>query len=264
MLSKTTGRLFVGAFKALFANFETFLKICWAWFAIFLVAQMAVTGLAPQDPQMVSAGHLVVSLAFAVVYVVGNASIAVAWHRCLLMEERPGWLHLTVGGRELRYAGKFLVVLLIMMVLMIPVGALVWLIASVGVLAIVVVTAAVVLVVRPLMLRFSLVLPAVALDEPLGFGEAFSDSEGLGLPMSFAAVGLSLVIGGGTFVVGLLAVGAGGASVFAGIAVFILTLALQISATALQVSVLTGGYYILRERQMPSGGGPQVPEAPES
>eukprot|EP00873_Tetraselmis_striata_P011204 jgi/Tetstr1/431468/TSEL_002120.t1 len=119
-------------------------------------------------------------------------------------------------------------------------------------------TAAVVLVVLPFMLRFSLVLPAVALDEPLGFGEAFSDSEGLGLPMSFAATGLSLVIGGGTFVVGLLA--AGGASVFAGIAVFILTLALQISATALQVSVLTGGYYILRERQMPSGGGPQVPQ----
>ena len=64
----------------------------------------------------------------------------------------------------------------------------------------------------------------------------------------------------GALSIGLLAAGAGGASVFAGIAVFILTLALQISATALQVSVLTGGYYILRERQMPSGGGPQVPE----
>jgi hypothetical protein len=261
MLFKTTGRLFFGAFKALFANFETFLKISWAWFAIFLVAQMAVSGLAPQDPQTVRAGHLVVSLAFAVVYVIGNASIAVAWHRCLLMEERPGWMHLAVGGRELRYAGKFLVVLLIMMVLMIPVVALLFLFVSQDILAIVVMIAAIVFFVLPLMLRFSLVLPAVALDETLGFGEAFRDSERLGLPMSLVAVGLSLVIVGGTFAVGLLAVIGAGAGVFAVVAVFILTLALQISATALQVSVLTGGYYILRERQMPSGGGPQVPES---
>lgn len=262
MLFKTTGRLFVGAFKALFANFETFLKISWAWFAIFLVGQAVMFGLAPQEPFAVSVAHFAATLVFAAAYILGNASIAVAWHRCLLMEERPGWLHLTVGGRELRYAGKFLVVMLIVMVLMIPVGALAFVVATLGVLTFVVMTAAVVLVILPFMLRFSLVLPAVALDEPLGFGEAFSDSEGLGLPMSLAAVGLSLVIGGGTFVVGLLA--AGGASVFAGIAVFILTLALQISATALQVSVLTGGYYILRERQMPSGGGPQVPETPKS
>ncbi|SDU38680.1 hypothetical protein [Stappia sp. ES.058] len=263
MISKTTGRLFFGAFKALFANFETFLKICWAWFAIFLVAQMAVSGLAPQDPQTVSAGHLVVSLAFAVVYVIGNASIAVAWHRCLLMEERPGWLHLAVGGRELRYAGKFVQIILMVMAMVIPIITTLVLLTA-GMIGIVLAVAAMVFFILPMVLRFSLVLPAVALDEPLGFGEAFSDSEGLGLPMSFAAVGLSLVIVGGTFVVGLLAVGAGGASLFAGVAVFILTLALQISATALQVSILTGGYYIMRERQMPSGGGPGTPQVPES
>ncbi|MBC01463.1 MAG: hypothetical protein CML67_18190 [Rhodobacteraceae bacterium] len=260
MLFKTTGRLFVGAFKALFANFETFLKICWAWFAIFLVFQVLGEIVFPPEIGNIGFTRFAAAFLFVCVYILGNASIAVAWHRCLLMEERPGWLHLTVGGRELRYAGKFLVVMLIVMILMIPVLAVLWLFISQFALSIVLMFAAIVFFVLPFMLRFSLVLPAVALDEPLGFGEAVSDSVGLGLPMSLAAVGLSLVIGGGTFVIGLLAAGAGGASVFAGIAVFILTLALQISATALQVSVLTGGYYILRERQMPSGGGPQVPE----
>jgi hypothetical protein len=261
MLFKTTGRLFFGAFKALFANFETFLKISWAWFAIFLFGQVLGEIVFPPEFGAIGPGRVVGAFVFGAAYIFGNASIAVAWHRCLLMDERPGWLHLTVGGRELRYALKFLVVLLIMMVLMIPVGALLWLFISQGILAIVVMIAAIVFFVLPLMLRFSLVLPAVALDEPLGFGEAFRDSEGLGLPMSLAAVGLSLVIVGGTFAVGLLAVIGAGAGVFAVVAVFILMLALQISATALQVSVLTGGYYILRERQMPSGGGPQVPQS---
>ncbi|WP_425089411.1 hypothetical protein [Stappia sp.] len=261
MLFKTTGRLFIGAFKALFANFETFLKICWAWFAIFLIGQAALSSFVPQDPTSVNAAHLAALLVFAIVYVLGSASIAVAWHRCLLMEERPGWLHLTVGGRELRYALKFLAISLIMILLTIPVGGLIWLIGLTGFLATVVATAAMMIFfVLPFTMRFSLVLPAVALDEPLGLVEAFRDSKGLGLPLSFSAVVVGGVAGGATFVIGLLAVGAGGASLFAGIAVFILTLALQISATALQVSVLTGGYYILRERQMPSGGGPQVPE----
>ncbi|GGF00432.1 hypothetical protein H1W37_07170 [Stappia taiwanensis] len=260
MLFKTTSRLFFGAFKALFANFETFLKICWAWFAIFLAGQVIGEIFSPPEFGAIGPGRVVAAFVFVVVYVLGNASIAVAWHRCLLMEERPGWLHLTVGGRELRYALKFFAVMLILMVLMIPVAALLWLFISQGILAIVVMIATMVFFVLPFILRFSLVLPAVAMDEPLGFGEAFRDSEGLGLPMSLAAVGLSLVIAGGTFAVGLLAMIGGGAGLFSVVAATILLLALQVAATALQISVLTGGYYILRERQAnaPQQGQPPV------
>ncbi|WP_171900807.1 hypothetical protein [Stappia indica] len=43
---------------------------------------------------------------------------------------------------------------------------------------------------------------------------------------------------------------------FAAIAVLILSLALQIALTALQIGILSGGYYILREREMPPPAAP--------
>ena len=116
----------------------------------------------------------------------------------------------------------------------------------------------VVVFVLPALMRLFLILPATALDEPLGIAEAFARGEGLGLPMALAAVGTGLCIGALDMVLSVVANTIGGGAVFAAIAVLILSLALQIAMTALQIGILSGGYYILREREMPPPAAPSA------
>lgn len=253
MLLTTTSRLFKGTFKALFSDFDAFIRICWAWYALIavLVVLAALLGIS---------NAAVMALPIALIWIVANASIAVAWHRHLLLQERVGPVNLHVGGRELLYIGKTLLVLLVMLVpLMVLGGFFGLLVAVIGsgsgqvVLPVLVAGALFIFLLLPLIMRLSLILPATALDEKLGIGEAFRDSKGLGLPMALAGVLLTIVVGAIDY--GLKAVGAalGEGAITGALAVVILSLALQIAMTALQIGILTGGYYIFRERQMADG-----------
>uniref|UniRef100_UPI003BA89488 hypothetical protein n=1 Tax=Stappia sp. TaxID=1870903 RepID=UPI003BA89488 len=248
MFFQTTTRLFTGALKALFSDFDAFIRICWAWYLLIAVLSvLAIILLGERVPAAI--------IPIALIWLASSASIAVAWHRNLLLRERPGPVHLRFGGRELRYIGK---TFLIMFIVIIP-AAIVMLVAmlvtsgssSVWASLLVVGAVATFLVLPPVM-RLSLILPATALDEKLGIGEAFYDSEGLGLPMAIAGVLLALLVGAIDYVLGFAAGALGGGSVVGAVAIAILSIALQLAATALQIGILTGGYYILRERQMPA------------
>lgn len=242
MFARTTGRLFTGTFKALFGDFDGFVRIVWAWYA--LVAVLAALG------QLVGGESPVVAAVVTLVWLCSSASIAVAWHRNLLLGERPAAFNLTFGRREIAYLLKTLLIALIAAVPALVLITLASALVTVGVVALSALVVLAVFLVLPPIMRLCLVLPATALDEPLGFGEAFSRSAGLGVPMALAGVATGLCVGaldlGLTQLAGLL----GGGAAFGAIAVFILSLGLQIAMTALQIGILTGGYYILRERQM--------------
>lgn len=247
MFARTTVRLFTGAFKALFSDFDAFLRIVWAWYA--LVAVLGVLG------TLLAANSFVVVFVVAGVWVCSSASIAVAWHRNLLLGERPGPVNLSFGRREIVYLGKTLLVFLIMLIPSMVLGAIAlpfmqnWM-------GFMIVAGPMLLLILPLFMRLCLILPATALDEPLGISDAFYRSEGLGLPMALAAIGTGLCITAVDMLLSFVANTIGGGAVFAAIAVLILSLALQIALTALQIGILSGGYYILRERDMPPAARP--------
>lgn len=251
MFVTTTSRLFVGAFKALFSNFDSLIKICWAWYAILLAVQLSAF-LFPGD--MVGTGavgprDIIFTFVAVALFFVSSSSIAVAWHRCLLLEEAPRSFHLKVGAREVTYLLKMLLVGVIAIVPAVIAVTLAGLLAGMGGRMLAILSGFVFLAFfLPFLMRLSLILPAAAFDEKLSIGEAFRDSEGLGFPMALAAIGLGLIVGAVSAVLDYLT-SAGGGQFMAAFAMVILSLVLQIVTTALQISVLTGGYYILRERQ---------------
>lgn len=247
MFARTTARLFTGAFKALFSDFDGFLRIVWAWYA--LVAVLGVLG------TLLAANSIIVIFVLAGVWVCSSASIAVAWHRNLLLGERPGPVNLSFGRREIAYLGKTFLVFLIASVPLLIFVTLTSVMVN-GMTSLFIAMTVVVVFVLPALMRLFLILPATALDEPLGIAEAFARSEGLGLPMALAAIGTGLCIGVLDMVLSVVAKTMGGGAVFGAIAVLILSLALQIAMTALQIGILSGGYYILRERDMPPPAAP--------
>ena len=251
MFARTTGRLFTGTFKALFSDFDAFIRIAWAWY--LLVAVLSVAG------HLFAAQSVAVTIVTVLAFLCASASIAVAWHRNLLLREAPASMHLAFGRRELAYLLKTLLIMLIMVVPMaILLAVSMPFLAGASPITFLVGGGLVSLLLTPPFMRMCLVLHATALDEKLGIAEAFRDSEGLGLPMAVAGIAIGLIVGAleyglGSFV-GLFA----GGSLFGVVALFILSVALQIAVTALQIGVLTGGYYILRERQMAQGAGSPV------
>ncbi|MCA1300152.1 hypothetical protein [Stappia indica] len=250
MFVTTTSRLFVGAFKALFSNFDSLIKICWAWYALLLTVQLSAI-VFPGD--MVGTGavgprDIVFTFVAVALFFVSSSSIAVAWHRCLLLEEAPRSFHLKVGAREVTYLLKMLLVGVIAIVPAVIAVTLAGLLAGMGGRMLAILSGFVFLAFfLPFLMRLSLILPAAAFDEKLSIGEAFRDSEGLGFPMALAAIGLGLIVGAVSAVLDYLT--PAGGQLMAAFATVILSLVLQIVTTALQISVLTGGYYILRERQ---------------
>lgn len=250
MFARTTGRLFTGTFKALYSDFDAFIRIVWAWY--LLVAVLSVAG------RLFAAQSVAVTAVTALVFLCASASISVAWHRNLLLREAPGPVNLKFGGRELRYAAKTLLITLCMVAASAIVGAILGAIGQMagsqsilfGGLAIFFLFA------LPVVMRVFLILPATALDEKLGIAEAFRDSEGLGPPMAVAGIAVLLIAGALEYGLGWFVGVLGAGSLFGVVALFILSVALQIAVTALQIGVLTGGYYILRERQMAQGAGP--------
>ncbi|WP_249692020.1 hypothetical protein [Stappia sp. WLB 29] len=241
MFARTTARLFTGAFKALFSDFDAFLRIVWAWYA--LVAVLGVLG------TLLAANSFVVIFVTSGVWVCSSASIAVAWHRNLLLGERPGPVNLSFGRREIAYLGKTLLVSLIGLIPAIVVITIAGLFVT-GWPGFIMAAGVMAFFILPSLMRLFLILPATALDEPLGIGDAYYRSEGLGLPMAMAAIGTGLCITAVDMLLSFVANTIGGGAVFAAIAVLILSLALQIALTALQIGILSGGYYILRERDM--------------
>lgn len=116
----------------------------------------------------------------------------VGWHRFVLLDERPNSVFPPVrAALMLRYAGAFIRLLLLVLLLVVPVAVLIGLAVSIefnvglGVLLLIMAVVALAGVV----LRFALVLPAVALGEPFGFHAVWSATAGHF--WTFAALGFA-------------------------------------------------------------------------
>jgi hypothetical protein len=92
-------------------NVVLMMRVSWLWVLIVLAATgalvLAVAGSDGGAAMWVGVGVV------TIVYIAALYSIAVAWHRGLLLGETYGWFHLSFGYRELSYLGYALAVALI-------------------------------------------------------------------------------------------------------------------------------------------------------
>ncbi|WP_417670104.1 hypothetical protein [Roseibium sp.] len=248
-------RIFLDAFSLVFWNLETVFKTCGAWFALQFVLALIANALSP-DPQNMTVAGAFANILILIAAVLSWPSIAVAWHRFALFGEQPGMIHLRFGALEFRFLLKTIVIGLIAMVMFIPVGAFLVFVGGlssnmfvpliIGLLA--------ALFIGQFIMRFNLVLPATAVERPIGFGEAFTLGEGLGLPMILATLALSIpfVVISALLTLALAYLGGGLPVILIQMKVLILNLLLQIIITVLGISVITAGYKAATERQDPT------------
>jgi hypothetical protein len=244
------------AFKSTLNNAAFAIHISWPWMAILLPLNVAanlyliLNGWA--DPEKADPRMLTVMLPLLALSLVAYASIAVNWHRYVLLDEVPqGWARLRLDGLMWRYIGNGLLIGVILaagaIVAAIVVTLASYVLGSVvgDVLALIVVPALIAVYAYVLVAayRLSVKLPAVALGRTdFGLGQAWAATDGnfwqlLGLIVMFIAC--VFVAGLGVFLFSLL---------FGALGTFGLALALGIQvlvnwvATILGVTLLTSLY----------------------
>jgi len=230
-----------------FDNLGAVFRTISAWFlvqAVLALVMVAVFSLFAGDPG--SSAFVLAATAMPVVGglvgIVAAASIAVAWHRFGLLGEEPPAVNLRFGGLEFRFALKSLVITVGFGVVYAVAGGLGMLTGSTVLMSVLVL--AVTLALIPVAFRVSLVLPATAIEDRLGFKQAYGAGKGLGWWMVLATLALALpfaiVTGVLQFVLGL---ADGGLPMIVIMAkATVLNLVMQMIVTVLAISVLTNGY----------------------
>ncbi|MBB4122893.1 hypothetical protein [Martelella radicis] len=195
-----------GSLGLLFSNIVVALRIAWPWVLLaFLVSLFA-----PGEPQQfeletVNASQAVLFVvgfvAMAAVYAIAFASVAVAWHRHGLLGEMPKPFPIRFTRRELRFLGQGILVGLVMFLIALPVGLafgiLTALLSHAGGIGVAVLAIAGIVgyfTIISVAMRYSLILPATAIDQNFGLGGAFWRGEGFGLPMAITNIVIALLV----------------------------------------------------------------------
>jgi hypothetical protein len=140
--------------------------------------------------------------AVALVAMLGFSSVAVAWHRYVLLDEVPqGMNKLRVDGTVWRYFGNLVLISLMLIVAALPLSLLIIPLYSaspaIGLFGAMVYS---VVILLPILYRLSIKLPAVALGrQDFRMGDAWNISKGNWMPIVQVALGVSLI----SWVVGL-------------------------------------------------------------
>ncbi len=196
------------SFVLLFGNFAEALKVSAGPVLIGAVAVVLLGALfgaspmllaGPADATGVDAATAFLALAAVLVYLFVISWIAVAWHRFILLEDYPSALLRLRGLPVLAYAGRAVLVALVLVLAAVPVvlvmaalTAGLGLGASPG--AAVLLSFVIGVVFTFLWLRIALVLPATAVGRPFGIREAWQASaraSGDILQATFIVVGLN-------------------------------------------------------------------------
>lgn len=177
--------IFVHSIRQVFGNLSEALHVS----GLLYLLQMAVAvmvGVTPasMDPNAeVPPEQALAALAMVVVLLISTLWIAVAWHRFVLLGERPaGYIPTMSAGRLLRYGGRSLLIGLAVVVLalvlglassilVVPILGETPLAALISVLAMIVPGLAV-------LYRLSAALPGLALDRPTGFADGWVATTG--------------------------------------------------------------------------------------
>jgi hypothetical protein len=185
-------------------DFGKAVSICWPWMAIILATTGIILVMQPELAPVFSGsgaaydqlpGTAWIALGlFYTVWFVAFCSMAVNWHRFLLRDDVPeGWEHLRLDGKVWRYAGNTLLLSLVTgllyAVFLIMIAGFVT--AAVGAVAagtteggglavalIILCTFAFSLFAITFMFRLSIKLPAIAVGDDYGLGDAWRDSRG--------------------------------------------------------------------------------------
>ncbi len=205
------------ALKSTFRNLGFAFYASWPWMLAILpfniVGNVYVILNRAENPQKFVPGILIVSLLIGLLTIVAFASIAVNWHRYVLLDQVPlGWQRLRLDGIVWRYIGNIFLIVLIFAVGEIAFG----LIAALSVL--ILRTAALVILV-PLVIglifaflsygyRLGCKLPGIAVGrDNISFGEVLDSTQGnfwrfvgLGLLNFVVLIGLGVVVFLMTFV----------------------------------------------------------------
>lgn len=245
-------RILSDAFHQTFDNLDVVFKACGAWFALQFTFSVIFLAF-PSSPGETSAPALFAWLAAFITMVLSWSSIAVAWHRFILTGEKPNAIHLRFGSLEFWFLLRALLIGLIGLLMFLPVAAigLALSAASSGILIPVLATGIAYLFLSQFLMRFNLALPATAIDQPLGIGEAFTLGEGVGLPMVFASVVLMLPFALVTQLIEYM-LNLASASlplILVQLKFALLEILLQIIVAVLGISVVTAGYRAAIERK---------------
>lgn len=250
------------AFRSTADNIGFAFHISWPWVLILLPFNVAtnlymvLNGLesgGEPNPEMLGK-FFAVLIPLALASAVAYSSIAVNWHRYVLLDEvAQGWQRLRIDSLTWRYIGNFILIFLILMVCAIPVGAalglvsylLVTLLGSGELLPVLLIPAAVALYALAFIAAYRLLvkMPAVALGRrDFSMGDAWRATKGnslrlLGLLILFVLCLLLLAAGmfAITYLFGL--VGTVGLSLAVAIQVMV-----NWVATILGVTLLTSLY----------------------
>lgn len=187
------------------------------------------------------AGGLLGGLLWLLLYLVTFAWVAVAWHRYVLLEEAPAGL-LPAFRSELvwPYLGRSILLALVMIAVAIPVSLVLGLVAaSQSMVATVLAGILMWLALGWIGMRLSLVLPARAVDKPIGMGDSWAATA----PAAGAIALLVFLLAVINVVLGLIFGQAPG--ILGGL----LSIVLQWFTTMLGLSILTTLYGALVERR---------------
>lgn len=193
--------IFVHSVRQVFGNLPEALRISGVLFGVQAAAGLAI---GPLDPAAMGTGEvsIVGLLLVLVITLVTSLWIAVAWHRYVLLQEQPGALVPAFrGDRVAGYFGYSLVIALILIPVAMGLALAIGLVAAPFMTAEPSMGAAILvglLVYVPLVMigyRLSVVLPAAALGEPLGLGEAWATTRGeTGVMLGLAVISVACAI----------------------------------------------------------------------
>ena len=167
-------------------------RISWPWYAVLIAVNLAasfvITPFEPNAPQEPSAPQSLALFALIILSLVAFASIAVNWHRYILLDEVPQGSELfRLDSKTWRYFGNLILITLILVMIFAVIMTPIVLVAEyatalafpafvVGVIALI--FAAI------MAFRLSVKLPAVAVGRTdFGLRHAFAATQGNGVPL---------------------------------------------------------------------------------
>jgi hypothetical protein len=174
-------RLLSDAASLVFGHLETVFKVCGAWFLIqFLISILILTATAgvPADAETLPPAAGLLLMTSTLVALISSASISVAWHRFGLLGERVGNIYLRFGKVEVQFIWRMLLIGLFGFAVSLPLVFVAFMPSeSASGLAIIALVLGFALVIMPFLMRLNLMLPATAIERPIGFGEALADRQ---------------------------------------------------------------------------------------
>ncbi len=261
-----------GSVQLCLSNFDNLIKAAGAWTVILIVfgiaAQVSGYGyLANAERLMITNPWRfgVFSLISIFLPIIASSSIAVAWHRFALLGERPAMIHLRFGRSEFRYFLYSLLLGLLAVLIASGIAFLAfvatWIISGFpldrGFTPLMVPLAVIGFVlVSPILMRVGLMLPASAVDKPMGPFRADRFGKGLGWPMVFATICLIIPFMVLDFAIIFLiaGIGSGLPQILVGLQFIMLKGLEQIILTILLLSVVTVAYAHARRRDEMTAG----------